>query len=234
MRRALTIGFVCASIIFSAACTATPYKAGRIQDDPELYFGDQGVENLVYPQRLHSLQDKDAPARQPRDPYGFPLNKQAPNPKISPLKGSYIENVIATAKSYLGTPYVFGANRMDPSAFDCSSFTRWVFLESLGIDLPWNSRSQAAYVKAFSKNTYTSLHQAKRGDLLFFSGYRGEQDADYKGLQPFERTISHMGIYLGNGKIIHTASKMSGGVRIDKMTWRQLHNRFVFGGGILD
>lgn len=209
-------------------------ETGNADDDPELYYGDLGVEKLIYGHRVRIFVDKGTPKKPLVDPNGFPLIQQFPNPSIPSIKGKYVENVIKTAKSYMGTPYVYGSDRTEPSSFDCSDFPRWVFLSSLGMDLPWDSRSQAAYVKAFSKKTYTSLKKARRGDLLFFTSYRGNKASDYKGLKASEKPITHMAIYLGNGKIIHSASKKSGGVRIDEMKWRQLNNRFLFGGGILD
>ena len=145
-----------------------------------------------------------------------------------------MEKLITTAESFIGTPYLYGSDRTEPSTFDCSDYTRWVFMTSLDMDLPWDSRSQAAYVKAFSKKKYTSLKEAKRGDLLFFSSYRGNNASDYENLQPSDKIITHVGIYMGNGKIIHSPSKNSGGVHIGELTWRQLNHRFVLGGNILD
>lgn len=247
------LGWVCCCLILITSCSNTENKAkeGKTSSlkqqsadnrqrgpeitetvhDPDLYFGDLGVEQLFTANRnrIRSL------AEQPQllDPHGFPLIKQSPKPSVKPIKGSYVEILIKAAKSYMGTPYIYGSDRTEPSSFDCSDFTRWVFLSSLGMDLPWDSRSQAAYVKAFSKRTYRSLKNAKRGDLLFFSNYRGNQPSDYKGLTYKEKPITHLGIYLGNGEIIHCASKKSGGVNIHKITWRQLHNRFVFGGEVV-
>ncbi|WP_217582150.1 C40 family peptidase, partial [Lysinibacillus sp. GbtcB16] len=89
--------------------------------------------------------------------------------------GGYAENVIETAKSFLGIPYVYGSNRLDPTSFDCSDFTRWVYLYALGMDLPWDAKNQAAYVEALSKRKYRDIKQAKRGDLLFFTSFRGNR-----------------------------------------------------------
>ncbi len=205
-----------------------------VVNDPDLYFGDLGVEDFLYDRRENRIASWGKDEKTPRiDPNGFPLNMQFPNPSVRPIRGTYVENIVKTAKSYLGTPYVYGSDRTEPSTFDCSDFTRWVFLDAVGMDLPWDSRAQAAYVKAFAAKTYTSLRQAKRGDLLFFTNYRGEKASDYEGLRPSEKPVTHTAIYLGNGKIIHSASKLSGGVRIDEWSWRQLHRRFLFGGGIL-
>jgi cell wall-associated NlpC family hydrolase len=204
-------------------------KEQKTSNDPDLYIGDIGIEPIIYANRVRGF----AADHQLVDPNGFPLIQQSPLPSIKPIGGKYEENVIQSAQSFLGTPYVYGSDRTEPSSFDCSDFTRWVFLNSVGIDLPWDSRSQAAYVQAFTRKKYTSLKDARRGDLLFFSGYRGDNASDYQGLTSAERPVSHLGIYLGNGKIIHCASKNSGGVTIHPLTWRQLTSRFLFGGGIL-
>lgn len=243
------LGLLCSLLLLSSCMTNAEIKQQSMKDqkkrmmennnsvtddvvvinDPDLYVGDLGVEQIIYANRVRSF----ATGNQLVDPNGFPLIKQSPNPSILPIGGKYVENVIQSARSFLGVPYVYGSDRTEPSTFDCSDYTRWVFLSALGIDLPWDSRSQAAYVKAFSNKTYTSLKDAQRGDLLFFSSYRGDKASDYQGLSASERTVSHLGIYLGNGKIIHCASKNSGGVNTHPLTWRQLNHRFLFGGGIL-
>ncbi|SDG26258.1 NlpC/P60 family protein [Fontibacillus panacisegetis] len=236
-RAVLALGLLC-SLMLTSSCAATngvkkqsveKQETITTDNDADLYIGDLGVEKIIYAHRVRSL----ATGKQLVDPNGYPLIKQSPNPSILPIGGKYVENVIKSAKSFLGVPYVYGSDRTEPSSFDCSDFTRWVFLSAVGIDLPWDSRSQAAYVKAFSPKTYTSLKEAKRGDLLFFSSYRGNKASDYRGLTEAERTVSHLGIYLGNGRIIHCASKKSGGVNTHPLTWRQLNSRFLFGGGIL-
>lgn len=201
--------------------------------DAELYIGDLGVEQLY----AASNQVKSLAAQSNKQellPNGFPLIQAYPRPGIVPKKGGYVENVIETAKNYLGTPYVYGADRLDPASFDCSSFTRWVYLTALGMDLPWDARNQASYVEALSKRKYTDLKQAKRGDLLFFTSFMGNRPSDYANLTPAQKPISHMGIYLGDGKIIHSASKKTGGVRIDHMLFKHLQYRFVLGGSVLD
>ncbi|MDF2963970.1 MAG: hypothetical protein K0S39_5705 [Paenibacillus sp.] len=202
--------------------------------DPELYVGDLGVEQVISPVRIRSMEIRNEPKAPLLAPNGFPLIQSFPDKAIAPIRGSYAENVIETAKTYMGVPYVWGSDRTEPSSFDCSDFTRWVFLYSLGMDLPWDSRSQAAYVQAFAKRKYVNLRQARRGDLLFFTAFRGNRASDYEGLSASEKPVTHMGIYLGNGKIIHSASKKTGGVRIDTIRGKHLEYRLVMGGGILD
>ena len=91
--------------------------------------------------------------------------------------------VVAKAQEYLGVPYLWGGT--DPSkGLDCSGFTQLVY-KSQGVDLPRVSSQQATAGRAVG-----SLAEALPGDLLFF---------DYSPSRP---GIDHVGIYLGNGKMI--------------------------------
>jgi peptidoglycan DL-endopeptidase CwlO len=85
--------------------------------------------------------------------------------------------IIATAKQYLGVPYVWGGTT--PSGFDCSGFTQYVF-RSVGINLPRVSRDQQ------NVGTRISLNEVQPGDLVF----RGNP-------------AYHVGIYIGGGQYIH-------------------------------
>lgn len=96
------------------------------------------------------------------------------------------QKVVDKAKSALGVRYVFGGASM--SGFDCSGLTKWVY-DSVGYSLPHGADSQGKnYVRnvEFSKNDYSNV---KIGDLVFFSRTAGR--------------YSHVGIYIGNGKMIH-------------------------------
>ncbi|HXD27155.1 MAG TPA: C40 family peptidase [Arthrobacter sp.] len=87
-------------------------------------------------------------------------------------------DVVATAKKYLGVPYVWGGN--NPAiGLDCSSLVQHTFRD-LGIDLPRVARQQATV-----GTEVPSLSQAKPGDLLVL------------------RNGKHIGIYLGDNKMIH-------------------------------
>lgn len=96
------------------------------------------------------------------------------------------DNVIKSGEKYLGTPYVYGASTSRTDAFDCSSFTWRAFYEN-GYNLPRTSFDQAKL------GTTIPLSQARKGDLVFF-------DTDYDG------TLNHVGIYLGNGKMINAST----------------------------
>ncbi|MBN2982284.1 C40 family peptidase [Cohnella algarum] len=141
-------------------------------------------------------------------------------------------NVIKAGMKYWGTPYEFGSNRSNTRTFDCSDFVRQAFKDGTGIILPGNSRTQAAYVKKIGKTT-TKWRDLKPGDIMFFMSYKGSKSSNYSGINKSAQRITHNGIYLGNGKILHTYSVKSGGVRIDSIEGKHWEYRFVFGGSVL-
>ncbi|UKS29797.1 C40 family peptidase [Paenibacillus sp. HWE-109] len=143
-----------------------------------------------------------------------------------------IEAVIAAGNVYLGTPYEFGSVRGDTSTFDCSDFIQTIFWDALRFSVPGESRDQGDFVKSLGavNKDWTSL---KRGDLMFFSNYKGSKASDYQNVNPLTEPITHVGIYLGNGSLLHTYSIESGGVRVDTIDGKQWENRFLFGGSVI-
>ncbi|MDR6552724.1 SH3 domain-containing C40 family peptidase [Paenibacillus qinlingensis] len=143
-----------------------------------------------------------------------------------------IEAVIDAGQVYLGTPYEFGSPRNDPSTFDCSDFVQTMFWDALRLSLPSDSASQGMYVRSEGTivKDWTKL---KRGDLLFFSSYKGSKASDYDGINVLTEPITHVGLYLGNGQMLHTYSVESGGVRVDTIAGKQWDNRFLYGGSVL-
>ncbi|MDF2924848.1 MAG: gamma-glutamyl hydrolase [Paenibacillaceae bacterium] len=101
-------------------------------------------------------------------------------------------NLILDARKYLGTPYVFGAKYGQTKTFDCSSFVKTVFAQN-NIELPRVSRNQALEGK------YVTRQNLQVGDLVFFT----TKDSGGK--------IGHVGIYTGDGMMIHTYGE--GGVK---------------------
>ena len=140
--------------------------------------------------------------------------------------------VIEAGMKYLGTPYEFGSNRNSTATFDCSAFVRRAFIDGIGLTLPSDSRQQGEYVKKKGKTT-TNWRNLKAGDLMFFMSYLGPNSKDYKGVNKSKQRITHVGIYLGDGRILHTYSKESGGVRIDSIAGKHWEHRFLFGGSAI-
>jgi cell wall-associated NlpC family hydrolase len=97
------------------------------------------------------------------------------------------DKVITTGKKYLGVRYRFGAPAGVTYAFDCSSFTQYIFKKN-GVYLPRTSRSQAAKGKKVSKS------HLRKGDLVFFS-------------TPGRSSIGHVAVYAGNNKLLHAAGR---------------------------
>ena len=130
---------------------------------------------------------------------------------ISTEKPSHdVEAIIATAKSLLGRPYSYGAS--GPNAFDCSGFTSYVFAAH-GISLPRSSAAQSAVGVTVSRS------ELQPGDLVFFAtGSSGR--------------VNHVGIYLGNGDIIHAATGQ-GRVVINNFSMNYYSSRFLWGKRIL-
>jgi len=143
-----------------------------------------------------------------------------------------IEKIIAEGMTYKGTPYEFGSNRDTDTTFDCSDFVRWIFKRIAGVTLPSDSRQQGDFVKDRSA-VHTDWRQLKRGDLMFFMTFEGPDASDYRNVNKKTERITHVGIYLGNGKILHTFSKDSGGVRVDSFEGTSWEYRFLFGGSAL-
>jgi cell wall-associated NlpC family hydrolase len=139
--------------------------------------------------------------------------------------------VINEGLDYLGTPYEFGSNRRTTRTFDCSDFTRQAFQDGANITLPSDSRSQAEYVKRIG-DTKKRWENLDKGDLMFFMSYRGTDADDYRGLDGDDRRITHVGIYMGNGKVLHTFSDDEG-VTVSKIEGTHWEHRFLFGGSAI-
>ncbi|QAV25267.1 peptidase P60 [Neobacillus thermocopriae] len=111
--------------------------------------------------------------------------------------------LIAEAHKVIGTPYRAGGTT--PKGFDCSGFVGYTY-KKVGVSLP---RSSSAM---YTKGRPVSLNQLAPGDLLFF------KTSKHKG-------ISHVAIYIGNGRMIHATS--SKGVKVDSIHQSYWKQRFV-------
>ena len=90
------------------------------------------------------------------------------------------------ALSFRGTPYVWGGEGR--GGFDCSGFTQYLY-KKRGINLPHSAKLQ------FSKGKPVAKGQLMEGDLVFFNT---------------TGPLTHVGMYIGNGKFVHAANKRRG------------------------
>lgn len=123
-------------------------------------------------------------------------------------------DIVATAKQYLGTGYVYGG--ASPSGFDCSGFTMYVYGQH-SYSLPHTATGQ--WQSGLGTRVY-SISELQAGDLVFFND--PSRNAG--------KACSHVGIYVGNGKHIHSSSSRSGGVIVSSLTSGYYNTYFV--GGI--
>ena len=122
---------------------------------------------------------------------------------ISKTVGTKASDLVVDAMGFLGVPYKRGGT--GKNGFDCSGFVRAMYENSLGLILPHNAKAQAA---ATEKIDTADLQP---GDLVFYNTLR--------------KTFSHVGIYIGEGKFIHSP-RAGGEVRIENMSDRYWHQRF--------
>ena len=100
------------------------------------------------------------------------------------------EDIVATAKRFLGTPYLWGG--MSSKGLDCSGLVRLSYMMN-GIYLPRNAREMIEKVTEVSME----IPRLRPGDLLFFG-------TPAKGLFQKEK-ITHVGMYIGDGRFIHSS-----------------------------
>ena len=119
--------------------------------------------------------------------------------------------MLAYAKSYIGTPYLFGSTN-PARGFDCSGFVT-VAMRQFGIYLQRSSASMAA-----TNGTYVARNAIEPGDLVFFATGGGSR-------------VSHVGIYVGDNQFIHSENRR--GVTITSMNDAWWRPRFVRANRVL-
>jgi len=112
--------------------------------------------------------------------------------------------VLVNALSLTGVRYKYGGKSPE-SGFDCSGFVRYVYQQAGNLTLPHGARAISQLGKTIPKS------ELEPGDLVFFNTLRS--------------TFSHVGIYLGNNRFIHSPSS-GGGVRVEDMQDSYWQKRF--------
>lgn len=123
----------------------------------------------------------------------------------SPAKPSATAKILDYATGLVGSAYKFGGKSPE-TGFDCSGYVGYVFKQAGGLSLP---RTAVSISQVGEKITRSDL---KPGDLVFFNTLR--------------RTISHVGIYLGDNHFVHASSSRSGVVEISDLRDRYWSNKF--------
>ncbi len=113
-------------------------------------------------------------------------------------------DLVVNAMGFLGVPYRRGGESVE-TGFDCSGFVRAIYEQTLGLVLPRKADDQAAATQVIDRQ------DLKPGDLVFFNTMR--------------RAFSHVGIYVGEGKFIHSP-KPGAEVRVEDMSGSYWRRRF--------
>lgn len=119
--------------------------------------------------------------------------------------GEKANDIVLQAMGLLGIPYKHGGTKVE-TGFDCSGFVRYMYEKSVGRLLPRRADDQA---RATEKIDRTEL---KPGDLVFFN--------------TMKRAFSHVGIYVGDGKFIHSPSTGKS-IQVDDMRAAYWQKRFT-------
>ena len=147
-------------------------------------------------EKARDAAEKAAAAAAKADAAAKKAPKADSEPKVAAASSAGAK-AVAFAKGEIGTPYRYGAT--GPSAYDCSGLVMAAFKKA-GVDLPRTSAAQSRVGTAVSRN------ELKPGDLVFFYS-----------------PVSHVGIYLGGGKMVH-ASTSGEPVKISDIGRRPFHN----------
>jgi len=131
-------------------------------------------------------------------------SRPAPAPANLPANAAAANAVLMRALSLVGTPYRWGGNTPE-SGFDCSGLVNYVFGDMLNLHLPRTSRELAAY-----QGPRIARAHLAAADLVFF-GSGGQ--------------VSHVGIYLGDGRFVHAPSS-GGTVRLAQLDDRYWASRY--------
>jgi lipoprotein Spr len=150
-----------------------------------------------------------------------PTQVEKPQEEEESLAKSYLSQIMGVAMSatsnmklfnfvydWVGTPYRFGGG--SKKGIDCSGFTKALYSQVFNLDIKRNSRDIFSMVSPVKKD------DLQEGDLVFF--------------KIRSRSISHVGIYLGNNRFAHAAS---GGVKVSSLDDNYYARYFYKGGRVL-
>lgn len=132
---------------------------------------------------------------------------------IPVLKNINMDDIINKGMQYLGVSYLFGAGPYSETGkFDCSTFTQYIFGKQ-GVNLPRLAREQGAQGVSVSRKSL------RKGDLMFFY---------VPGRFKSNRTVGHVGIYMGNSQMLHASPEPKDGVQITSINKAYWKETFLF------
>jgi cell wall-associated NlpC family hydrolase len=124
--------------------------------------------------------------------------------QVRTIVASRASDLVVTAMGFLGVPYRRGGIIAE-TGFDCSGFVKAMYENTVGLVLPRVAKEQAAATQPIDKQ------DLQPGDLVFFN--------------TMKRAFSHVGIYVGEGKFIHSP-KPGAEVRVEDMGQSYWKRRF--------
>lgn len=166
-------------VFFSSSGKGSPTFMGVYIGDGKFVYSSQGEDQVVL-KKFSDFEKKFVGAR--RIDEALPDKSDKPEYSVN-----LADKIIKIGEKYLGTPYKYGSSSSTTKTFDCSSFTQRVFKEA-GITLPRDSRQQSTVGKTVSKS------DLQKGDLVFMKASPTTSS----------NRITHVAIYAGGGKILHT------------------------------
>lgn len=174
-------------VFFSSKGSGSPSYMGIYIGNDQFVYSSQG-EDAVVLRSFSESADKFVGARRIlEETVTNPDSSDNSSNKPDTSSSAVADKVINNGEDYLGTKYKYGSSSSTTKTFDCSSFTQRVFKEA-GITLPRDSRQQSTVGKSVSKN------DLQKGDLVFMKA----------SVKSSSDRITHVAIYAGNGKILHT------------------------------
>ncbi len=193
----LATALFCVALVCNQAAVAAPSGTG---DPVTRFLADKGLLGPAV-----SASAPGATGTDGADPIASFAKTPAPSLVQQMRDGA--SDMVITAMNFLGVPYKRGGNSAE-TGFDCSGFTRHIFEKSIGLILPRRADDQAQTSSLIS----VTRDELKPGDLVFFN--------------TLKRTFSHVGIYVGEGKFIHSPRSGSE-VRVEDMRLAYWNKRFT-------
>ncbi len=166
-----------------------------------------GTKTTLFEQLKANGHIKSLPAPDSITKYGNPEETSVAVQQTAAVNTSIGDTIVSKAKPNLGIRYRSGG-KSPGTGFDCSGFVGYVMMQS-GV---WSSHPGSCDGVA-SRCTKVSMSDAQPGDIVFF-----------KGTYKTSHAYTHVGIYLGNGQMIHASS--SNGISIDNITSGYWANHF--------